>query len=695
MITSGKGLFLLLLWMLVFPSGVLGESVELKVTRVALFSSGVAHLECEGTVAENATAELKFRTDQINDILKSLIVQDLDGGSISSVGYASQAPIHEVLQSFGVDLTGDPSLGQLLGQLRGEPIEITGPRAINGVIVGVEEYELYPEAVEDPPRVYLLNVLTDVGLQQMRLSDLQGIKLTNEKVNEELRKALTALAASHDAGKKGLVIRFDGKGRRRVRVSYLLESPIWKTSYRLVLGPGKKPFLQGWATAENATDEDWKDVRLSLVSGRPISFFMDLYTPLYVPRPEETLELYASLRAPEYEAGRTRGRMALGGMGGGGGYGGAPAQRPAGVRAAAALARALARAPLTGEATAEEDGKQDRDIALKGAGVMSAAKAQQAGELFEYAIRTPVSIARQHSAMLPIVNEEIGGQKLSIFNPATHPKYPLNGLYVENSTGLHLMQGPVTVFDGNVYAGDAKLPDLTAGEKRLIAYALDLGMEVTTEKKLQPEELVSLRIAKGLLWYRNKLVDERTYAVRNKDKTDRQVVIEQSCGIEWELVEPRQPFEKAGGLLRFKVAVPAGQTASQKVRVERVAEQSVALASTGLDAIQVYQRSRVISPATKEALERIVAMRTELDRVSRELAQVDKEATEAIQEQGRLRENLKVIERNTDTYQRQVKKFDELETRIEKLRGQVSEMHRDQEQKRSAMENYLISLKVE
>jgi len=172
-------------------------------------------------------------------------------------------------------------------------------------------------------------------------------------------------------------------------------------------------------------------------------------------------------------------------------------------------------------------------------------------------------------------------------------------------------------------------------------------------------------------------------------------VIEQSCGIEWELVEPRQPFEKAGGLLRFKVAVPAGQTASQKVRVERVAEQSVALASTGLDAIQVYQRSRVISPATKEALERIVAMRTELDRVSRELAQVDKEATEAIQEQGRLRENLKVIERNTDTYQRQVKKFDELETRIEKLRGQVSEMHRDQEQKRSAMENYLISLKVE
>src|SRR5207248_2759432 len=113
---------------------------------------------------------------------------------------------------------------------------------------------------------------------------------------------LATLATGHDADKKTVTLRFEGKGQRRVRASYLLEAPIWKTSYRLELTE-KKPFLQGWATVENATEEDWKDVRLSLVSGRPISFMMDLYTPIYVPRPREELELYASLRAPEFEAG--------------------------------------------------------------------------------------------------------------------------------------------------------------------------------------------------------------------------------------------------------------------------------------------------------------------------------------------------------------------------------------------------------
>src|SRR5215470_13856222 len=219
----------------------------LKLSRIALFNSGVGYFQSDGTVDGDAASELRFRTGQINDIIKSLVLQDFDGGTIQAVQYPSRDPIDKTLKSFGVDITGKPTLGQLLDQLRGVEVEIAAPAAAKGLILGVEK-------------------------QRIEVGD-----------------------------KKNVTLNFAGKGKRRVRVGYMLEAPIWKTSYRLVLADDKKPYLQGWATVENTTEEDWKDVKLSLVSGRPISFIMDLYSPIYIPRPKEELELYASLRPPTYE----------------------------------------------------------------------------------------------------------------------------------------------------------------------------------------------------------------------------------------------------------------------------------------------------------------------------------------------------------------------------------------------------------
>ncbi|MEP0844682.1 MAG: hypothetical protein HRF43_18435, partial [Phycisphaerae bacterium] len=278
-------------------------TTDLKVNRVSIFSSGVAFFERGATVNGSATAELRFRAEQINDILKSLVVQDSGGGTIGVVSYASKDPLERTLKSFAVDLTEQPSLARLLNQFRGQPVEIAGPRQLKGVIVGVETQRISVGEGKETVEVAFVNVLTDAGLQQLRIDQLQGLKLTDEKMASELTKALAALAGGQDVDKKTVVLRFEGQGQRQVRASFLLESPIWKTSYRLVLSSDQKPFLQGWAAVENATEEDWKDVRLSLVSGRPISFRMDLYTPIYVPRPQEDLELYASLRAPEFEGG--------------------------------------------------------------------------------------------------------------------------------------------------------------------------------------------------------------------------------------------------------------------------------------------------------------------------------------------------------------------------------------------------------
>src|SRR5207253_8794750 len=121
-------------------------------------------------------------------------------------------------------------------------------------------------------------------------------------LDSEFRKALETLTLTHDTQKKSVSLNCVGEGERKVKVGYVVENPIWKTSYRLVLGKAKeeKPFLQGWAVVENPSDEDWKDVRMALVSGRPISFEMNLYDPLFVKRPTVELELFASLRPPTY-----------------------------------------------------------------------------------------------------------------------------------------------------------------------------------------------------------------------------------------------------------------------------------------------------------------------------------------------------------------------------------------------------------
>jgi hypothetical protein len=668
------------------------DTADLKVTRVAIFSSGVAYYECATTVDGNATAELNFRTDQINDIIKSLVVQDLDGGSVGTVSYASRDPIDKTLRSFGVDITGKPTLPDLLDQLRGEPVEITGTRALKGVIFGVEKLS---ERVGDNGviDVFVLNVLTEDGLQQLRLKDLQGIKLSNEKIDAELRKALETLAMGHDADKKSVVLNFNGQGKRRVSAAYLLEAPIWKTTYRLVLDEEGQPFLQGWATVENATEEDWRDVHLSLISGRPISFTMDLYTPIYIPRPVEELELYASLRPPEYagafemEVPEDNGRRA-GGSGRVARAKGMPMTPPS-----MAAGRAFAGDAVERLGQLEEEA--GLPITLHGAGVASVATAAEAGELFQYTIRTPVSIPRQHSAMLPIVNQKVSGEKVSIFNPATHPKFALNGLELKNTTDLNLMQGPITLFDGNVYAGDAKLPDLKPDEQRLIAYALDLGTEVMVKQRSHPDEIVSLRIVRGTLIHKHKYADEREYLVKNKNDKQRTVLLEQAYGDEWKLLEPSEPYERAPGLSRFKVIVPAGETKSQVVKLEQVTDQSVALTNINSDQIRFYIRSRVISSAVKQALERVIELQDELASVQRQREQAERDLNEQVAEQARVRENLRTLEKSTDAYRRQLQKFDDIETQIEKLRQQIAGLRADENQKRGALDDYLLSLNVE
>lgn len=652
---------------------------QLPLSRVTLFSSGVGFFEHQGFVEGSAQVELRFNVSDVNDLLKSMVLIDHGGGQIGPVTYGSKDPITRTLRTFAIDLTGNPTLAQLLAQVRGERVVLEADTRIEGTILGIEiRKQPVGEAVAE---VEMLNLLTDQGLRSVPLGGVTTIRLVDERLNAELRQALGVLALGHATEKKAVVLNFAGQGRREVQVGYIQEAPIWKTSYRLVLHDDGQPHLQGWAIVENTTEADWNDVSLTLVSGRPISFVMNLYDPLYVPRPVVEPELFASLRPQTYQQDLAAAEAEF---------------RKQADAAAAAPADKLAEGRALRRNRAGVAGAEQKREALDlRQGVRTLAEAVEAGELFQYRIEGGVTLARQQSAMLPIVNESIEAEKVSIFNPAVHPKHPLDGLQLVNSTGLHLMQGPITVFDGGAYAGDAQIEDLAPGSRRLISYALDLDTEVAAQSTGASDLLVRCKLTKGLLLTTRKLARSQTYVVKNSGRREKKVLIEQPYDPAWKLVEPQQPAEQTRDLYRFAVIAQPGRPAELKVAEERQLDERAALNNLDDGTINIYLNAPSVSQAVKDALREMIRRKQQIAAVVQDRQNAEQQIAIVDQEQARIRQNMAQLERNSELYNRYVQKFAEQEDRVEQLRRQIAQLTEREQQLRKALDDYLLGLEVE
>ena len=197
------------------------STANLPLNKVVLFNAGVGFFERSGQVRDNAQVELQFNVDDINDLLQSMVVQDFDGGKVSAVGYASRDPITKTLKTFAIDLTTNPTLAQLLAQVRGEKVQLDAPDEITGVILGLQKRTKKIANHDEVIVVDVLNLLTDDGLRSVDLDNVGRVKLLNEKLDAELRKALALLATAHSTDKKAVTLDFLGEGSRRVRVGYI------------------------------------------------------------------------------------------------------------------------------------------------------------------------------------------------------------------------------------------------------------------------------------------------------------------------------------------------------------------------------------------------------------------------------------------------------------------------------------------
>lgn len=664
------------------------SGADLPLSEVILYSSGVGYFQREGEVTGNAKVELKFREEEINDLLKSMVVQDLGAGRVGLVSYDSRDPLERALKSFGLDLTGNPGLGQLLNQLRGESVEVLRPNPMTGKILGVEK-KVQPVGEDKTVEVEILNLVTEGGFQSVPMAQIQKIKLLNSRLNEELQQALLVLARSHDTQKKAVGIEFEGEGKRKVSVAYIAQSPVWKTAYRLVLGEKEPPFLQGWAIVENTSDEDWAGVRMSLVSGRPISFTMDLYQPLYATRPVVTPERYQSLRPQVYGDAMESEEALVAGL----------ALAPRATSAVAPEQAAVMRPQMAARnalsARAEAGGQADRSLKRQiSEGVGAVAQGMETGELFEYHIKNPVTLARQKSAMLPIVNQAVAGEKVSIYNSAVQGKHPLHGFRLKNTSGLHLMQGPITVFEGGAYAGDARIEDLAAGQERLLSYALDLKIEVEPQNPSRQQELVEAKLKRGTLVVTRKASEEKVYLIRNRAGEKRTVLIEHPFRADWKLVEPANSTERTRDFHRFAMTVDLEKSAKLTVREEQPISETVQLANAGIDVIGYYIRAQKVSPKVKAALQRVVELRNALSATGAERGQREQRINEITVEQARIRENMGKLSETSELHVRLVKKLDQQETELESLRTQIESLKEKEQKQRKGLDDYLLGLEV-
>lgn len=666
--------------------------VDLPVTKAVLFSSGVGYFEHTGDIDGAAAMRLRFKTDQINDVLKSMIVLDEGGGAVTSINYPSNDPIARSLKGFGVDLSDSPSFPDLLRQLRGVQVIVSAPDKIAGSIVSVDEQT---KVVGQPPAQiteHVLTLATEGGLRSIPLSSVSNIALADARLQQELNKALALLATSRDTESKPVELRFNGQGKRHVRVGYLIETPVWKTSYRLDLS-AQKPVIQGWSLVENTSESDWNGVQLSLVSGRPISFTMDLYTPLYMPRPRVTPPMYASLQPRIYEEGiNALAEKAEA----------AAADRPMEMAKARSDVRnravpgAPAPAPMMSVngavggmlvADAKESG-----VALQQAAQQIASGAS-VGELFKYTLASKVDMPRRRSAMLPIISSAINAEKVSIYNQSVMPNRPLNGVYLTNDTNLKMLGGPITVFDGGTYAGDAMIDFLSPGDKRLISYAMDLA--VTIDPSVSSEgQLLAGKIVRGVLQVTRQTNFTQTYLIKNKADVAKKIVVEHPFINGRTLIEPQKFEEKTPQLYRFVTSVEAGKTASFIVKEQQPQGETIALLDYPVDALVIYTKNATIDPAVRDALTKVIALKRQQVELQTQQQTLRNELAQITQEQDRLRKNIETSGRDSNLGKRYLEKLDSQESRIEQIQKQVADLQTQIDAKRKELADMLANLNV-
>ncbi len=646
------------------------------ISRVVLYKHGVGYFERVEEVEGNAEIRLSFKASEMNDVLKSLSLEDADGGTIQSVSYDTSKPVEQLLAEVALNIPSEGGAGALLATIRGADVGLTvGSKKHAGRVVGLEP--LKKETEGGVVHTQRLTLLDESGtLLNFDLAEVGGLTFKDESIKKDLAYFFETLIHSYKRDAKNLVVYARGSGKRRVNLRYVVETPVWKTSYRVLLSEDEKekPFLEGYALVDNTQDEDWSDVRLSLVAGLPISFIHDLYSPRFIKRKEIEVQR-ESVAGPVM----TEEAMFEGEAFGGGSAMFAAASMPMEMdygQAPEATMMMRAPAPLSKEKVRREAARQRTSETVT----------QSVGDLFEYSLKHPVTVNRNQSALVPIVAHEFEGRRVVLYNSAQRAENPFAAVELKNTTGLTLEGGPLVVTEGETYAGEAMLDTLKPNDRRIVPYAVDLGVRVESEHGHKDEDATMIKVANGRLELTSDRLITRVYTFKNKDKRAKLCWLEHPINHDASLFQTPEPEETTHSYYRFLVRLAPEQNTEFKVLERQDIAQVVALRNLSRENLEFYLAKNYLTAAQEAQLRPLVDLAESYQKLSHKMAQTSQEITRIQNDQGRLRENLKSLGSSADENRlrsRYVEKLEAQENDVETLTERYRRLE-EQRQEREA-----------
>jgi hypothetical protein len=329
----------------------------------------------------------------------------------------------------------------------------------------------------------------------------------------------------------------------------------------------------------------------------------------------------------------------------------------------------------------------------------AAASGRELGDLFEYKLKDRVTLKKNQSALVPIAQTEIEAERVSIWTGTTGSGRPLRGLWLKNTSALTLDGGSFSVLENEVFAGEGLTDSIKPGERRLLSFATDLGLLVEAQTNSQPQHVTRVKISKGTLTQMSELHERTLYTVRNQDEGTRTLVIEHPARPEWQLAKgAKEPEEKAPGTYRFKMEVPSKATASLPVEEARILASTYALSTLGEDNITVFVKNGTITPEMAQALGKITAQKAIVAKLEEEMENRQKDIDRIVEDQGRLRENMKALRGSAEEkalLQRYTKQLDEQETQLDSLRRKIQETEAQRDKANDELEKMIEGLDLE
>ncbi len=691
-------------------------AARLPVTHVILYKNGVGYFEHSGHVRGNQDVDVDFTTAQLNDVLKSLTVLDLGKGRITGVSYNSAAPLERRLGSLRLPVGENPTTAQFLDALRGARLEVrNGSESATGRLLSIEERDV-PGKDNQKITLTQISVVTDSG--EVRLFDLTpstSVRVAEKEVSEEVGKYLGLVASTRDQDVRRMTISTAGEGERGLLVSYISEVPVWKSTYRIVIPNDGKPLLQGWAIVDNTVGEDWKDVELSLVAGAPQSFVQELSQPYYTRRPvvalpenamltpqthEATMEAQADTVTAELTAPAAAPRIVNGVPGGslGGVIGGPVNGRTGGVGSGKGQGFGSGGGGGVGGGFYKSWAPRPdaTEVAQNLEAGTTVGETRDLGDLFEYKLKDRITIRKNQSALVPILQSRIDAEKVSVWNPSESSV--LRALWLNNTSNLTLDGGSFNVLEGDAFAGEGLMDAIKPGEKRILSYAADLGVLVDAKQKNDNQRVTKVIIAHGLMTQSTEERQENTYTIRNRDSSSRQVVIEHPARAGWKLNDDEKAAESSASFHRFRLTVEPMKTTTLVVKEYRPISNRYQLSNVTDNDIKFFLEQKMINADVEKALRHIVAQKNDIAGLDSVITARRSQVTSIADDQQRLRENMKALKGSAEEkalVERYVRELNEQEDRVQSLRHEITETQLKRDAAQSALNGMIEALQME